>query len=62
MCAESEMELAFAALHQLCAPMLDRLDRIPAPHRDALEVVLRPMRRNNSQSVYGGAGRAEVAD
>jgi hypothetical protein len=27
---QSEMELAFAGLHQLCAPMLDRLDRLPA--------------------------------
>jgi DNA-binding CsgD family transcriptional regulator len=35
--AESEMELAFAALHQLCAPMLDRLERLPGPQRDALE-------------------------
>ena len=34
---ESEMELAFAALHQLCAPMLDRLERLPDPQRDALE-------------------------
>jgi|SRR4051812_27249671 DNA-binding CsgD family transcriptional regulator len=33
---ESEMELAFAALHQVCAPMLDRLDRLPGPQRDAL--------------------------
>jgi DNA-binding CsgD family transcriptional regulator len=33
---ESEMELAFAALHQLCAPALDRLERLPAPQRDAL--------------------------
>jgi DNA-binding CsgD family transcriptional regulator len=33
---QSEMELAFAGLHQLCAPMLDHLDRIPAPQRDAL--------------------------
>ena len=33
---ESEMELAFAALHQLCAPVLDRLDRLPVPQRDAL--------------------------
>jgi DNA-binding CsgD family transcriptional regulator len=33
---ESEMELAFAGLHQLCAPMLDRLDRLPAPQRGAL--------------------------
>jgi hypothetical protein len=33
---ESEMELAFAALHQLCAPLLDRLDGLPGPQRDAL--------------------------
>src|SRR2546430_536734 len=33
---ESEMELAFAALQQLCAPMLDRLDRLPDPQQDAL--------------------------
>jgi DNA-binding CsgD family transcriptional regulator len=37
---ESEMELAFAALHQLCAPMLDHLERLPAPQREALEMVL----------------------
>lgn len=35
---ESEMELAFAGLHQLCAPMLDRLDVLPGPQRDALRV------------------------
>jgi len=33
---ESEMELAFAALHQLCVPLLDRLDRLPGPQHDAL--------------------------
>jgi DNA-binding CsgD family transcriptional regulator len=33
---ESEMELAYAALHQLCAPMLEELDALPAPQRDAL--------------------------
>jgi DNA-binding CsgD family transcriptional regulator len=33
---ESNMELAYAALHQLCAPMLDRLDHLPPPQRDAL--------------------------
>jgi DNA-binding CsgD family transcriptional regulator len=33
---ESEMELAFAGLHQLCAPLLDRLDHLPNPQRDAL--------------------------
>jgi DNA-binding CsgD family transcriptional regulator len=36
---ESEMELPFAGLHQLCAPLLDRLPRLPAPQRQALEVV-----------------------
>src|SRR5436190_2042962 len=36
---ESEMELAYASLHQLCAPMLDRLASLPAPQRQALEIV-----------------------
>ena len=36
---ESEMELAFAGLHQLCAPLLDRLDDLPAPQADALRIV-----------------------
>jgi DNA-binding CsgD family transcriptional regulator/tetratricopeptide (TPR) repeat protein len=34
---ESEMEVAWGALHQLCGPMLDRLERLPEPQRDALE-------------------------
>jgi AAA ATPase domain len=33
---QSEMELAFAGLHQLCAPMLDRLEAVPVPQREAL--------------------------
>jgi hypothetical protein len=33
---ESEMELAFAGLHALCAPMLGRLGHLPIPQRDAL--------------------------
>src|SRR4051812_4165398 len=33
---ESEMELAFAGLHQLCAPFLDRVERLPGPQRDSL--------------------------
>jgi hypothetical protein len=33
---QSEMELPFSGLHQLCAPMLDRLERLPVPQRDAL--------------------------
>ncbi|ORA24858.1 LuxR family transcriptional regulator [Mycobacterium angelicum] len=35
---ESEMELAFAALQQLCAPLLDCSDALPPPQRDALDV------------------------
>jgi DNA-binding CsgD family transcriptional regulator len=33
---ESEMELAFAGLHALCAPLLGRVGALPAPQRDAL--------------------------
>jgi DNA-binding CsgD family transcriptional regulator len=36
---ESETELAFGGLHQFCAPMLDRLELLPGPQRDALETV-----------------------
>ena len=38
---ESEMELAYASLHQLCARLLDRLPRLPEPQRRALETVFR---------------------
>jgi DNA-binding CsgD family transcriptional regulator len=37
-CVESEMELPFAALHQLCGRTLTRLDRLPGPQREALGV------------------------
>jgi predicted ATPase len=37
---QSEMELAFAGLHQLCASMLDRVGRLPVPQRDALRTAL----------------------
>jgi DNA-binding CsgD family transcriptional regulator len=36
---ESEMELAYSGLHQLCGPLLDHLDRLPAPQREALATV-----------------------
>ncbi len=36
---ESEMELAYSGLHQLCAPMLGHLDRLPTPQRGALATV-----------------------
>jgi hypothetical protein len=35
----AEIELAFAGLYQLCAPFLDRLDRLPVPQHDALGIV-----------------------
>src|SRR5512133_3598151 len=37
---ESEGELPFAGLHQLCAPYLDRLEGLPAPQQDAMRVAL----------------------
>ncbi|MDA0164397.1 AAA family ATPase [Solirubrobacter ginsenosidimutans] len=37
---EAEMDLPFAAVHQLCAPMLVRLDTLPEPQREALSVAL----------------------
>jgi AAA ATPase domain len=41
---ESDMELAYASLHQLCGPLFDRLERLPEPQRQAIEIVfgLRP--------------------
>jgi len=36
---ESEMELAYAGLHQLCGPLLGRLESLPGPQRQALEIV-----------------------
>ena len=37
---EAEMELPFAGIHQLCAPLLDQLDGLPQPQREALNVAL----------------------
>jgi DNA-binding CsgD family transcriptional regulator len=36
---QAEAELAFAALHRLCAPVLEYRDRIPEPQRDALSTI-----------------------
>jgi DNA-binding CsgD family transcriptional regulator/tetratricopeptide (TPR) repeat protein len=46
---EGEIELAFAALQQLCSPSLGLVERLPDPQRDALEVALglRPGRAPN---------------
>jgi DNA-binding CsgD family transcriptional regulator len=35
---QSEMELAFAGLHQLCGPMMSSAERLPVPQRDALRI------------------------
>src|SRR5262249_2700191 len=35
---QSDMELAFAGLQQLCAPLLNYLDELPEPQREALNV------------------------
>jgi DNA-binding CsgD family transcriptional regulator len=37
---QAEMELPFAGIHQLCAPLLDQLDALPQPQQDALHVAL----------------------
>lgn len=36
---EPEIDIAFAALHQLCFPLLDRLERLPGPQQEALRVI-----------------------
>ncbi|WP_436528794.1 ATP-binding protein [Actinoplanes sp. HUAS TT8] len=36
---ESEMELAYAALHQLCRPLLEHLDRLPGPQAEGVETI-----------------------
>jgi predicted ATPase len=36
---ESEMELPYSGLHQLCGPMLELLERLPPPQHDALSTV-----------------------
>ncbi|MDV3130227.1 AAA family ATPase [Mycobacterium sp. 21AC1] len=38
--AESELELAYAGLQQLCAPLLGHIDRLPNPQKNALRVAL----------------------
>ncbi|QVI23770.1 AAA family ATPase [Nocardia tengchongensis] len=48
---ESEMELPFATLHQLCVPLLDRLPVLPAPQRAAVETVF-GMRTGNPPQLF----------
>ena len=55
---ESEMELPFAALHQLCGRMLGRLHRLPGPQRDALGGSVRPAGGQRAGSFPGRPGCA----
>ena len=54
------MELAFAGLHQLCVPLLGRLEQLPRPQRDALAVAF-GMREAGSGSFPGRPGGVEPA-
>ena len=54
------MELAFAGLHQLCAPMLDRLGRLPGPQRDALGTAFGLSVGGAAGSLPGRAGGARA--
>src|SRR5580704_2542494 len=47
---ESEMELPFAALHQLCGPMLGRRDGRPGPQRAARGVAF-GLRRGGARNL-----------
>ena len=49
------MELAYSGLHQLCAPMLDCLERLPEPQREALGDGVRPQRRPRSPTASSSA-------
>src|SRR5215216_2763217 len=63
---ESEMELPFAGLHQLCAPMLDRLEGLPDPQSDALRTAFGLSRGEPPDRFLVGLGvlslLADVAD
>ena len=56
---ESEMELPFAGLHQLCAPMLDRLDALPAAAAGRAARRVRPgVRRRPRTASWSGSPRS----
>jgi hypothetical protein len=57
---ESEMELPYAGLHLLCAPMLDHLHRLPVPQRDALTTVFGRSPGRRARPVPGRAGHADT--
>ena len=53
---QSDMELAYASLQQLCAPLLDRLGILPAPQRRALEIVSGSAREQPPTGFWSGSG------
>ena len=57
---ESEMELAYSGLHQLCAPMLDHLERLPAPAARGARDGVRPKRRACTRPVPGRTRHADA--
>jgi AAA ATPase domain len=58
--AESEMELAFAGVHLLCAPLRHRFEGLPGPQRDALGVAF-GLREGCAGPVPGRAGGTDLA-
>ena len=58
---QSEIELAFAGLHQLCAPLHGRLDALPGPQREALATAFGLSGRAGTRPVPGRPGRAGLA-
>jgi ATP/maltotriose-dependent transcriptional regulator MalT len=56
----SEMELAFAGLHQLCAPMLARAERLPEPQRDALKQLTEIAQAYGNDSALGLEARCRA--
>lgn len=53
----SEMELAFAGLHHLVAPMRDRLESLPVPQRHALRTAFGVSPRPAPDRFFVGASR-----
>jgi hypothetical protein len=58
---QSEMELAFAGLSQLLAPILDRLERVPRPQREALQTAFGISSGQAPDRFLVGIGRPELA-
>ena len=57
---ESEVEIAFAGLHQLLAPVLDTLERLPAPQAGALRGALGLSAAADAERHLAGAGTLAV--